>query len=266
LEQLQNTPLVQLETYSGPLDLLLDLIRKQEMDIFEIDIYKITKSYVEYLDQVQQPDLEHAGDFVRMASLLLYIKSKSLIAPEEEEAGEGEASQLKQKLSQLLIEYQKFQKAGEWLYNRNLLGRDCWKSSKNLNLASPPGEEKIELDQGKAQWQLIQLYQNTLIDKKAKKSYKIKNPIPSLVHYLKQTTKIWKAGVRLKFNELILINKEKYSRLLSFLSLLELSKAGFVLLTQKQLFSNIEIFVKKTITETDLKKISPGENKPEQVQ
>lgn len=257
METSHTPPLVNLEHYSGPLDLLLNLIRTQEMDIFQIDIYKITTQYMEYLKQTPQPDVENAGDFIRMASWLLYIKSKSLI-PEDEEQEETETSKLKQQLSNLLIDYQIFQKAGELLYHRTLLGRDCWKSPRDFNIKISD-DTKVEMDKEKAIFQLIQAYQKNLMDKKAKKNYKLLKPIPNLFHWLKQTTQIWQAGSRLKFNQLACTHKEKYSRLLSFLSILELSKAGFILLSQKHLFSNIEIFVKKTVTKANLKEFSHEE-------
>ena len=249
-----------LEHYSGPLDLLLQLIRKQEMDIFQIDIYKITHQYVEYLKQAPKPDLETAGDFIRMASILLHIKSKSLLPKKEQAEEEPDASELKSKLSRLLANYQKFQKAGELLYCRSLLGRDCWKSPRFLTLKAPK-PAKIEIDKKRGVFQLIQSYHKSIIDKKAKKNYKIFKPIPNIFHHLKQTAQVFTAGARLKFSRLIFINKEKYSQLLSFLSILELSKAGFVLIFQKQLFSNIEILVKKTITEDSIKEISPEKDK-----
>lgn len=251
---------VKLEHYSGPLDLLLQLIRKQKMDIFQVDICKIINQYVEYLKQVPTPDLETAGDFIRMASILLYIKSRSLLPEKEQEEDKQDSSNLKNNLLHLLSTYQKFQKAGELLYARVLLGRDCWKSPRSLNLKDSR-IKKIEIDKEKGSFQLIQAYHNSLMDRKAKKSYKIHTPIPSLLHRLKQIAEVFTVGARLKLSQLVLINKEKYSRLLSFLSVLELSKAGFISLVQRQLFSNIEIIVKKAITEESMKEISPEEEK-----
>ena len=250
---------ITLDHYSGPLDLLLQLIRRQEMDILQIDIHKITHQYIEYLKQAPAPDIETAGDFIRMASILLYIKSKSLL-PEKKQEEEPELSELKEKLSRLLAGYQKFQKAGELLYSRTLLGRDCWKNPKSLALKDSR-ETKIEIDREKGLFQLVRPYHKSLIDRRARENYKISRPIPSLLQRLKQTAEIFTAGARLKYSQLVLIRKEKYSRLLSFLSLLELSKAGFVTLFQKQLFTNIEILVKKTVTEQSIKQMNPEEKR-----
>ena len=254
----QNS-LITLKNFSGPLDLLLQLIRDQEMDIFQIDIYQITSQYVEYLKKTPQADLERTSDFIRMASILLYIKSKSLI-PKEEKENYQEAVEMKERLSQLLFIYQKFQKAGELLYNRPLLGKDCWKSPRSLSFEASENN-KIHINRERGQFQLIQAYQTNLMNKKAKESYKIKKPIPTLIHRLKQIADILTIGSKLKFNQLLLIKKGPHSRLLSFLSLLELSKKGFVSLFQKQLFANIEIFVKKNLTKEAVESFSEEEKK-----
>ena len=248
-----------LDNYSGPLDLLLDLIRKQKMDIFQIDIHKITVQYVEYLSRIPHPDLEEAGDFIRMASILLYIKSKSLLPEEEKEKEDLSASELKKTLVKNLIHYQKSQTLAGLLYNRKILGRDCWKSPRVLK--KPALDKKITIDKEKGMFQIIQFYHKALLYKKGKKDYIIQPAMPTLLHSLKQILKALNVGAKLKFHELILINKEKHSRLLSFLSILELSKNGFISLFQKHLFSNIEILVKKPITEDYLNKIGVQEEK-----
>lgn len=254
-----NSTFINLEHYSGPLDLLLQLIRKQEMDIFKIDIHKITHQYLEHLKQNSQPNLDHAGDFIRMACWLLYLKSKSLIPVEEKkEQEETEVSKLHKKLSDLLLHYQKFQKLGKILYQRSLLERDCWLSPRAMHLKHSPEEsKKIEMDKEKGFFQLIQSYNKKLMTQKAKRNYTISKPIPSLLYRLKQTLGLWKVGAQFKFNQLALFQRERYSFLLSFLSILELSKAGFILLSQKQLFSHIDIFVKKPVTESAIRDVSP---------
>ena len=254
-----SSPVVNLDNYSGPLDLLLHLIRQKEMDIFKIDIYKITKEYVEYLQQAPQPNLEKAGDFIRMASWLVYIKSKSLLPKEEQEESADSVHDLKKQLSQLLVSYQRFQKIAQLLYSRKLLGRDCWNSPHSFNLKAPEEEQKVDIDREKGLFELAYFYHQSLLSKKAKENYKISRPIPSLLHYIKQTAQLFQLGCRLKFSQLAFQYKSPYSFLLSFLSILELSKAGLVSLFQKQLFSNIEIFVKKTVTEEVLSGIADEE-------
>lgn len=101
---------VKLPTYEGPLDLLLDLIQKNEMDVRDIQISVIAQQYLEYLDQMRELNLEIAGDFLVMAATLLYIKSKMLLPPDEEEK-EEEGPDPRTVLIEKLLEYQAFKQA-----------------------------------------------------------------------------------------------------------------------------------------------------------
>lgn len=105
---------VKLPVYEGPLDLLLDLIQKNEMDIKEIQVSVIARQYLEYLNQMRELNLEIAGDFLVMAATLLYIKSKMLLPPEEEEK-EEEGPDPRAVLIEKLLEYQAFKQAAQEL-------------------------------------------------------------------------------------------------------------------------------------------------------
>ena len=99
---------VQLQQFEGPLDLLLYLIRKEEMDIFNINIVDITKQYFDYIKLMKEFDIEVAGDFIAMASTLIHIKSKMLL-PQYDENGEVvEAEDPRKELVQKLLEYEKY--------------------------------------------------------------------------------------------------------------------------------------------------------------
>ena len=245
--------------FSGPLDLLLQLARDNKMDLLQIDVSKITDQYMTYLKTIPQPDLNRAGDFIRMASWLLYLKSKSLIPEEELLEDEPNLEELKQKLSSLLILYKKFQKLADFLNRKKILGRDCWKSGHKLLLTAPEEEKKIEIGNEEGLLQLSQTYYRKLLAKKNKKSYKIKQAIPTLINHLRETAGFFRMGLRLKFSQLVLTNKSPYSVLLSFLSLLELSKSGFIQLFQERLFSNIDINVKKSMTKEDLNNLDENQ-------
>lgn len=115
---------VQLQQFEGPLDLLLYLIRKEEMDIFNINIVDITKQYFDYIKLMKEFDIEVAGDFIAMASTLIHIKSKMLL-PQYDENGEVvEQEDPRKELMQKLLEYEKFKEAAKSLYERPLLNRD----------------------------------------------------------------------------------------------------------------------------------------------
>ena len=195
---------VQTEQFSGPLDLLLQLIHKQKMDICKIDIYKITHAYVEYLKTISTPDLENTGDFIRMASILMYIKSKTLLPKEKDE--DEETSELKKNLVRLLVNYQKYQTAGNSFYGRHLLNRDTWKSNYTLSLKACPNNE-IEINKEKASFLLIQNYNKVLQSQHIKKPHKAPISLPSLLKRIKDLTENFIQGARISFNKLSSIKK-----------------------------------------------------------
>ena len=105
---------VRLPVYDGPLDLLLDLIKKNEMNIYDIPIAEITKQYLDYLHRMKQLDLEVAGEFVVMAATLIYIKSRTLL-PTDKEVEENEGEDPRAELVKKLLEYQAFKEAAREL-------------------------------------------------------------------------------------------------------------------------------------------------------
>lgn len=139
----ENSPYtVRLEAYEGPLDLLLHLIQKNEMDIFNIPIALITEQYLEYLKWMKTLNLDIAGDYLLMASTLLHIKSRMLLpqpSVEEEEEGNDPRAELVRRL----LEYQKYKMAATELVQRPMLDRDVF-----IRLTSTeeraPEEERIE--------------------------------------------------------------------------------------------------------------------------
>lgn len=108
---------VKLEVFEGPLDLLLHLIKKHELDIYDIPIALITKQYLEYINIMEELQLDVAGDFLVMAATLIHIKSRSLLprpAPEQEDPEEDPRDALVRRL----VEHQKFKAAAELLHDR----------------------------------------------------------------------------------------------------------------------------------------------------
>lgn len=116
---------IELESFQGPLDLLLHLIRKNELDIYDIPIAEITDQYLAYLEMMRDLDLEVASEFLVMASTLMYIKSRMLL-PVDEEEEEAEGEDPREELIRRLIEYQKYKKAAEELAGWPVLHRDIF--------------------------------------------------------------------------------------------------------------------------------------------
>jgi len=116
---------IELESFQGPLDLLLHLIRKNELDIYDIPIAEITNQYLVYLDIMRDLDLEVASEFLVMAATLMYIKSRMLL-PVDEEEEEEDGEDPREELIRRLIEYQKYKKAAEELAGMPVLHHDIF--------------------------------------------------------------------------------------------------------------------------------------------
>lgn len=117
---------VQLEIFEGPLDLLLHLIKKNEVSITDIPIATITEQYLSTLELIQSLNLDVAGEFLVMAATLIHIKSRMLLPPGEEEDEEEEGGDPREELIRRLLEYQRFKEAAEELEKREILRRDVF--------------------------------------------------------------------------------------------------------------------------------------------
>ncbi|RMH41467.1 MAG: segregation/condensation protein A [Deltaproteobacteria bacterium] len=120
---------VELEVFEGPLDLLLHLVRKHELDILDIPIAFITEKYLEYLERMEQLNLDVAGEYLLMAATLAHIKSRELLPRDDSadaEDGEEEGEDPRQELIRRLLEYQKYKEAAEHLGGRPVVGRNVW--------------------------------------------------------------------------------------------------------------------------------------------
>ena len=118
---------VQLQIYEGPLDLLLHLIKQNELSIADIPIASITEQYLEALELMQGLNLDVSGEYLVMAATLLHIKSKMLLPPDEEdEDDDDEPGVTKEELIRRLLEYERFKNAARELEDRDILNRDVF--------------------------------------------------------------------------------------------------------------------------------------------
>ncbi|NUM58177.1 MAG: segregation/condensation protein A [Bdellovibrionaceae bacterium] len=235
---------VQLPKFEGPLALLLYLIRKEEMDIFDIKIHEITHQYLEYIKIMKELDLELAGEFVAMAATLIQIKSRMLL-PQYDEKGEViENEDPRKELVQKLLEYQKYQEAARLLYERPLVGREMWTRGIRESLDEPPEEIEVE-DNGL--FSLISMYR--LIMRSAKKRvHQVTAKAQSIASRILEIKELLVMGQRKTLNELIVSMDDKARQLLiTFLSLLELGKLGFVSLYQSETYGDIWVDLRKPI-------------------
>jgi segregation and condensation protein A len=134
-----------LEGFEGPLDLLLHLIQKNELDIFNIPISLITEQYLEYLQLIKVLNLDIAGEYLLMASTLLHIKSRMLL-PKSSEVEEEEEEDPRAELVRRLLEYQKYKNAALEMEKRPLLDRDVFIRLTPPEPEEEPEEERIEVN------------------------------------------------------------------------------------------------------------------------
>jgi segregation and condensation protein A len=134
---------VKLPAFEGPLDLLLHLIRQNEVEITEISIARVSEQYLEYLELMESLNLDIAGEYLVMAATLALIKSRMLLPPEESE-GEEEVDPRADLIARLL-EYQRFREAAETLSQRRMLGRDVFRATGLPPERLPESEREIEV-------------------------------------------------------------------------------------------------------------------------
>ncbi|HUL14369.1 MAG TPA: segregation/condensation protein A [Terriglobales bacterium] len=131
---------IQIPMYEGPLDLLLDLIKKQEMNIHDIQIAKITTQYLEYLHKLEELDVDVSAEFIYMAATLIYIKSKMLLPPDPLASPEEQAADPRAELVQRLVEHEKFKNAAQLLYQKQQIEENVW-SKPDKSLYNDEGTE-----------------------------------------------------------------------------------------------------------------------------
>jgi len=235
---------VKLEIFEGPLDLLLHLIKKNEINIYDIPITLITQQYLEYLEMMKNLNLDVAGEFLLMAATLLHIKSKMLLPPAEsaEEEGEEEAAEdPRAELVRRLLEYQKYKEAAAELAKRDLLEREVFTrkvlSDELINL---PAEEVVigELtlfDLIEALKKVLQRVSPEEFQEISLDSFSLKEKIQQIMEL------IWKEN-SISFTQLFPPEASKREIILSFLALLELLRLRLVKAYQTEAFGPIRIF------------------------
>lgn len=235
---------IQLPKFEGPLGLLLYLIRKEEMDIMDINVHEITKQYFEYIKLMKELDLEVAGEFVAMASTLIHIKSRMLL-PQYGENGEIiEVEDPRKELVQKLLEYQKYQEAAKMLYERPLLGRDLW--ARGLRETLAPKEDEIILEEN-ALFSLIASYRKVVKAAK-KKVHQVAAKAQSIASRILEIKDRLVIGRKVVMMDLVTATEDRSRQaLITFLSLLELGKMGFVSLFQTEAYADIYIEARKEV-------------------
>ena len=137
-----------LPSFQGPMDLLLELVRDREIEIYEVPISEITNEYLTCIDRMEELDLEVGGDWLQMAARLMYIKSRTLL-PDEDEEEEDDGPNPREELLRQLVEYERVKKLSEKLDGRPQLGEDTFRSEPRLERyrqqSGPPAVREAEV-------------------------------------------------------------------------------------------------------------------------
>jgi len=236
---MSNEYKVKLEVFEGPLDLLLYLIKKDEVDIYDIVIERITQQYLEFMDAFKTLDLEVAGEFVVMAANLIYLKSRSLlpahVQPPEEEAEEDDP---RWDLIRQLVEYKKFKDAAAQLSVReieqsNLFGRTA--DAEEAQPERPLGDVSV--------FDLINAF-NKVLKRIASKSEDLREIFEenyTVSDKIDLILKLTAPGVALKFTELLASAASRSEIVVTFLALLELIRLKQLKCLQSESFGEIEL-------------------------
>jgi segregation and condensation protein A len=224
---------VKLEIFEGPLDLLLYLIKKDEIDIYDIPIARITEQYLGYLDLMQELDISVAGDFLVMASTLIYIKSKTLLPPEpkvdgEEDMGEDPRAELIERL----LEYQKFKSAAQMLYSRGEIESACYTRGPLETDGANPEVSTTLFD-------LLRVFREVLKRAEAQIEMEIARDEMTIAEKLAQIHAMLEEMERINVRELFEMSRSKRELIITFLALLELVKEWKIYLTQSEPFGDI---------------------------
>jgi segregation and condensation protein A len=240
-EQLELPLKVKLESFEGPLDLLLFLIKKNEIDIYDIPIAVITQQYLEYLEMMKNLNLDVAGEFLLMAATLLHIKSKMLLpTPEEEGEGEKEEEDPRAELMRRLLEYQRFKEAALELTKGPMLDREVFIRNFLGEKSLEGGEEEIS---GEASlFELLEAMKKVLqglppeeFQEISVEHLNIKDKILQIMEQL------WEVE-SLAFPELFTSSTSRREVVLTFLALLELLRLRMIRVYQAESFGTIRIF------------------------
>ncbi len=226
---------VRLDMYEGPLDLLLDLIRKQEIDIHNIPIAKITGQYLEYLHKLEQLDIDVSSDFIYMAATLIYIKSKMLLPPDPL-AGPEEQLDPRTELVHRLLEHEKFKNAAQMLYQRQQIEDHVWSKPDRTLYEGEEAEGELVV----SLVDLVKVFQQVLERRREFAKIELSHEQFTVAQMMEQLRKALVAsddGARLEaFFEAC---PSRHAMIVAFLAVLELVRLQAVLLVQDQMFGEI---------------------------
>ncbi len=238
---------VKLDVFEGPLDLLLHLVRKHELDIFDVPMAFITEKYLEYLDLMKQLNLDLASDYLEMAATLVLIKSRMLLPaePADDEDLPEYGPDPREELIRRLLEYQKYKIAAENLANLPRLGRDTFPRGASEQITV---EREI---QAPSLFALMEAFQRILNHADAAPVHEVSVNRITVAARINQLVDIMRTKDRITFLELFEDQRTRTDIVVTFLSLLEMVKIGLTRLHQAGIHADIHITATTSMKEAE---------------
>ncbi len=238
-----NPYFVRLDVFEGPLDLLLHLIKQNEMDIYNIQIALITEQYLKYLEMMKELNLDIAGEFLLMAATLAHIKSQMLLPPDtqSQEDSEEEEFDPREELIRRLLEYQKYKDAAEKLLARPLLYRDIFIREHLLRMAKKEEapRELMEI----SVFKLVEAFHRIIAELTLQVPYEVQLESVTLgecINFVVRAIRTSEEG-SVRFQDLFKGERSRSRVIVTFLALLDLIKQGALRVFQADTYSDIQL-------------------------
>jgi segregation and condensation protein A len=235
------------QVYDGPLDLLLDLIRKQNIDIYDIPIARITAQFLEYTHHLKQTDVDAAGEFIYVASLLIHIKSKTLLPRDPLAVAAGVDDDPRRELVERLLEHERFKAAAQMLMQKQQIEEATWSKPglkaflHDEGMDSIEGEREIAADTV----DLVRVFQDILQRLRERPVHSINEDsvtVAQMIDYVKRRLLMEDKPVSLR--RMLHSTHSERALICTFLAMLELVRLQAIVLRQAEQLG--DILVKKT--------------------
>jgi segregation and condensation protein A len=225
-----------LEQYEGPLDLLLDLVRKQEIDIYDIPIARITQQYLEYMQQAAEMNIELSAEFVYMAATLIHLKSRMLLPRDPELEKLAPEEDPRTELVERLLEHERFKTAAEMLHQKRIVEEAVWSNPQIALFRAEAGDPGLAV----TLFDLVKTFQAVLERARKRPLYEVDREdvtVPDMIRYLRELFERETGAVSAR--ELFEGQRGRKAMICLFLAILELVKLQALGLTQKDAFGEI---------------------------
>ena len=228
------------QVYDGPLDLLLDLIRKQDIDIYDIPIGRITAQFLAYVEGLKQTEVDAAADFIYVASLLIHIKSRMLLPRASAEGADGEQEDPRRELVERLLEHERFKNAAQMLLQKQQIEAATWSNPAMRQFRAEEGEQEIAADTV----DLVRVFREILDRARQRPVLDVNEEavtVSQMLDYVKRRLMMEERPVSL--SSLLRNTRSERALICMFLALLELVRLQAILLRQDSNFG--EVYIKK---------------------